>query len=241
MITPFDRLVYTAARFADEPMWRQFLDMFKALPMKVCGWPEQRLSEDMQVLKATDEHAHIWEELTPYFVLYTNHGLTPDRAYRPVLSNACNGGAHDVNHYKVHWELPAFLVFQQADWAFDVIPIMDCNVNDIIYPELQLSFTPTGDGGWTWEPASTGFINGLAYGTTLAALSPQRRRILAQDVEWLGNTILYCLGTYAEHLKTDGDWMEHGPKPARIKRRKDGSVRKIHTIAQAGWFEYTPR
>jgi hypothetical protein len=45
------------------------------------------------------------------------------------------------------------------------------------------------------------------------------------------------MGGYAAHLRRPGKWFEHPPKAARVKRKKD-KVKKIYSIAKAGWHEY---
>ena len=58
-----------------------------------------------------------------------------------------------------------------------------------------------------------------------------------EDVDWLANLILYYMGSYVDHIRQPGEWVLHPGKPARVKR-KGGKVKKIYSIAQAGWQEY---
>jgi hypothetical protein len=235
VITPFDRLIYTSAKLQDvHVVYKHFMRLLQTTQMDTYVWT---CWDRAPVSTLPAEPAELWR-LGQNFCICTPHGIVPGM-HRPCIADGAEGVFCDMPIINEPWDLDALLVFKRSDTSFDVIPLMHNTspvADNAVFPELQLRYVYT-EGCWAYCQSPTGFVNTYAYGQVLDELPPACTRRVQCALDWLGAYILSYLGTYNAVLMQDGAWERCEPKPPRYKT-KNGKVKKIYTIAQAGYKQY---
>jgi len=242
MITPFDHLVFASAQHNDHHVvYHNFLGLLKQTPMPICQFRPWDASEE-QILPTED--AKLWS-LGNNICVFAQPGIGPASTHTPLLVDAQSGLAGELLPHELRWSPTLLMLFKRTTFksaqpprcSFDVIPIMTNTTSaDLVFPEIQLRFDAT-DTGWVWYMSPTGFVNSYLYEPITTQLPVASQKRLEDAVEQFGNEILYFLGAFDAHITKPGAWEKIPAKPARIKE-KNGKVKKIYRIAQAGYQHY---
>lgn len=242
MLTPMDRLVFTAAKFrSDHPIWPHMLELIKTHRLTVCRWSDWALTETTPILP--ERPVHMWN-LGYNFCLFSEKGIIP-QTYRAMLADGLEGLPPAPVPDKLEWQLEAVMVFKRdAAPGFDVIPLLRLLKydQDLIWPDAQLRFTPVGTGGadWTWGLSPQGFVNHYVYDPIVRRMPPAAQERVRQSVEYTGNVLLRYLGGYDQLLQQGGIWHVQPAKPLRGKFDAKGKLKKIYEIAHLGYQQFVP-
>ena len=235
MITPFDRLIYESARLQDVyGVYKHFLELLQEVKITAVDFPQWN-PRTGQALSACAPN--LWE-LGPALCIFTQRGIVPGY-HRPAIIESTEGRDTDLPIHIPSWVLDAILVFQRTAESFDVIPMMSqTSGQQTPFPEMQIRYDLHNDD-WAWKYSPSGFVNAFSYYPQMEDAFACDKKCVLQRLNWLGQYVLNYLGAYDILLGQPGEWQVIKPKPPRYKEKK-GKVKKIHSIAQAGFKRFIP-